>query len=153
MTRLGRRRPPAAPPSRRSQLHGNHHANRCKPLSVWTAAATVVLTATVVIVCDDNENPTKPQASLGESASRPTCPSRRHCRGGAASHPYAALRVPPSGLMAAFYPPPIPSLAVAQPGDLWAFNAARFFISCSGAAFVTTTLWTSTMFAYNVVRL
>ena len=39
------------------------------------------------------------------------------------------------------------------PGDVSALFAVRFFISFSGATFVTTSLWSSTMFAHTVVGL
>jgi MFS transporter, NNP family, nitrate/nitrite transporter len=43
--------------------------------------------------------------------------------------------------------------AVITPGDVAALFAVRFFISFSGATFVTTSLWSSTMFAHTVVGL
>ena len=44
-------------------------------------------------------------------------------------------------------------LAVLQAGDYGGFVATRFFISWAGGFFVTTSLWTSTMFAHTVVGL
>ena len=43
--------------------------------------------------------------------------------------------------------------AVVPSGDVMTFNLVRFFISWCGAAFVTTVLWVSKMFASNVVGL
>ena len=43
--------------------------------------------------------------------------------------------------------------AVVQPGDVASFQAVRFFISFAGGTFVTTSLWSSTMFAHTVVGL